>query len=416
MNRFLKTRKHMDAYKVYMSINFFFELFTTVVFSVNSLYQVNFAKLNPLQLVLVGTVLETTVFIFEVPTGVVADRKSRRLSIIIGYLMIGAGFIVEGSFPSFPFILFAQVIWGIGYTFTSGAIQAWITDEIGEENAGKAFMKGAQFGNIGHFIALPIGVSVGLVSLNLPVIFGGVAIFLLGIVLIIIMPENNYTPAPGNTDQSKNSIIDTVREIKTLTKLRPMLVYLLLIGLFYGLYGEGLDRLYTKYFMDSFNIGALSIKPVVFFGILSGIKMILNISVLEILNRKSDTSRSTVFKILISATVLLIIMFLTFGLTDSLVIAVTVFMVIGVGRDIISVFMDIWLNSLIDNPNTRATMFSVRGQVDSIGQIGGGPVLGLVAKIFSIRTALVVSAVILSPILLFYKKVISCHSQHSCNQ
>lgn len=256
--------------------------------------------------------------------------------------------------------------------------------------------------------------AVGLVSLNLPVIYGGVAIFLFGIVLIIIMPENNYTPVPRNANQSRSSLNDTVREIKTLAKLQPMLLYLLLIGLFYGLYSEGLDRLYTKYFMDYFSIGALSIKPVVFFGILSGIKMILNISVLELLNRKSDTSSNTVFKILISATITIIIMLLVFGLTDSLVIAFIVFLIIGVGRDIISVFMDIWLNSLIENPNTRATMFSVRGQVDSIGQIGGGPALGLIAKLFSIRTALIVSAVILSPILLFYKKVISSHSERSC--
>lgn len=399
----------MDAYKVYLFINFVFQLFTTVVFSVNILYQVNFAMLNPLQLVLVGTVLETTVFIFEVPTGIVADRKSRRLSIIIGFLLIGIGFVIEGSFPSFPFIISAQVIWGIGYTFTSGAIQAWIADEIGEENAGKAFLKGAQFGNIGQFIALPIGVVVGLVSLNLPVIYGGIAIFILGIVLIVIMPENNYVPVSKNTYEPWRSLLYTVKEIKSLVKLQPMLMYLLLIGLFYGLYSEGLDRLYTKYFMDSFNIGALSIKPVVFFGILSGIKMILNISVLELLNRKTDTGRNTVVKVLISSTILIIIMLLAFGLTDSLAIAFVVFLFIGVGRDIISVFMDIWLNSLIENPNTRATMFSVRGQVDSVGQIGGGPVLGLIANMFSIRTAIIVSAFILSPILFLYNRV-RCHS------
>lgn len=409
MNRFLELRKHMDAYKVYLFINFVFQLFTTVVFSVNILYQVNFAMLNPLQLVLVGTVLETTVFIFEVPTGIVADRKSRRLSIIIGFLLIGIGFVIEGSFPSFPFIISAQVIWGIGYTFTSGAIQAWIADEIGEENAGKAFLKGAQFGNIGQFIALPIGVVVGLVSLNLPVIYGGIAIFILGIVLIVIMPENNYVPVSKNTYEPWRSLLYTVKEIKSLVKLQPMLMYLLLIGLFYGLYSEGLDRLYTKYFMDSFNIGALSIKPVVFFGILSGIKMILNISVLELLNRKTDTGRNTVVKVLISSTILIIIMLLAFGLTDSLAIAFVVFLFIGVGRDIISVFMDIWLNSLIENPNTRATMFSVRGQVDSVGQIGGGPVLGLIANMFSIRTAIIVSAFILSPILFLYNRV-RCHS------
>ena len=109
------------------------------IFTASSIYQVTVAGLTPLQLVLVGTTLELSVFIFEIPTGVVADVYSRRLSIIIGMFLIGLGFLVEGTFPIFWAILLAQVLWGVGYTFTSGATEAWITDEIGEAAAGQGF-------------------------------------------------------------------------------------------------------------------------------------------------------------------------------------------------------------------------------------------------------------------------------------
>ena len=69
---------------------------------------------------LVGTLLEASVFLFEVPTGVVADVYSRRLSVIIGYALIGLGFALEGIVPRFEAVLLAQVLWGVGYTFTSG--------------------------------------------------------------------------------------------------------------------------------------------------------------------------------------------------------------------------------------------------------------------------------------------------------
>ena len=105
--------------------------FSMLVFTVNLIYQVQVAHLNPLQLVLVGTVLEGTSFLFEVPTGIVADVYSRRLSIIIGTFLLGVGLALQGVVPSFGVILLAQVIWGIGYTFTSGATEAWLTDEIG---------------------------------------------------------------------------------------------------------------------------------------------------------------------------------------------------------------------------------------------------------------------------------------------
>lgn len=67
-------------------------------------------ELDPLQMVLVGTALESSIFLFEIPTGVVADTISRRTSIIIGVFLIGSGFVVQASFQSFVFILIAQVI------------------------------------------------------------------------------------------------------------------------------------------------------------------------------------------------------------------------------------------------------------------------------------------------------------------
>ena len=116
----------------------------SMIFTASAVYQVMVVGLNPLQLVLVGSVLEVTAFLGEVPTGVVADVFSRRLSILIGYAVIGCGFLLEGSVPQFTAILLAQVLWGLGYTFTSGATEAWLVDEIGQEQAGPLFLREAQ--------------------------------------------------------------------------------------------------------------------------------------------------------------------------------------------------------------------------------------------------------------------------------
>ena len=90
----------LDATKVYLFIEVAASAFFAMMFVSMSLYEVTVAGLTPLQLVLVGTTVELSVFIFEVPTGIVADVYSRRLSIIIGYLLMGVGFLVEGSFES----------------------------------------------------------------------------------------------------------------------------------------------------------------------------------------------------------------------------------------------------------------------------------------------------------------------------
>jgi MFS transporter, DHA3 family, tetracycline resistance protein len=150
--------KKKDPYQVYIYTCFLSQLFFTFIFTVNLLYHIQVVKLDSLQLVLVGTVLEVVVFLFEIPTGLVSDIKSRKLSVIIGYFLIGIGFLLEGLFPYFVTVLLCQVAWGIGYTFTSGSHQAWIADEIGEERASLTFVRGAKAGNLGKVIAIPLSI------------------------------------------------------------------------------------------------------------------------------------------------------------------------------------------------------------------------------------------------------------------
>src|SRR5512141_2487814 len=151
----------LEAPRVFLIMEMAITVFTSMVFVTNSLYEATVAGLAPLQLVLIGTTLEISTFLFEVPTGIVADVYSRKLSIIIGYLLMGAGFLVDGFFPSLLPILLAQVIWGLGYTFTSGATQAWITDEIGEDDANRLFLRATQVGLFASLIGMGASILIG---------------------------------------------------------------------------------------------------------------------------------------------------------------------------------------------------------------------------------------------------------------
>ena len=177
LHRLLKKR---SALSVFLLFEVSQSLFYTLVFTVSNIYQVTIADLNPLQLVLMGTMLEATVFVFEVPTGVVADAYSRRLSVIIGLLLTGAGFLLEGSIARFEMLLLAQGLWGLGATFISGAATAWIADELGEERAGPAFVRGAQMGQIGWLVAIPISAGLGTIDVRIPILLGGAAFIVLG--------------------------------------------------------------------------------------------------------------------------------------------------------------------------------------------------------------------------------------------
>ncbi|HZY40398.1 MAG TPA: MFS transporter, partial [Anaerolineae bacterium] len=173
---FSRFKTKRAAYSVYLAMEFASSLFFSMIFTVSMVYQVTTVGLNPLQLVLVGTTLEVAAFVFEVPTGVVADVISRRVSIIIGMFIMGVAFVIEGSIPQFAAILLAQGLWGLGYTFTSGASEAWIADEVGEKRAGQAFLRAGQIGTIGGLLGIGLGTLIGNASINLPIVLGGLSL------------------------------------------------------------------------------------------------------------------------------------------------------------------------------------------------------------------------------------------------
>ena len=80
----------------------------------------------------------------EVPTGVFADLFGRKRSIILSWAIQGGAIVLVGAVPEFWAALAGWAIWGFGYTFSSGAYEAWITDEVGAANVGPVFARGNQ--------------------------------------------------------------------------------------------------------------------------------------------------------------------------------------------------------------------------------------------------------------------------------
>lgn len=400
--------KKKDPYQVYIYTCFVSQLFLTFIFTVNLLYQVETVQLNPLQLVLVGTVLELTVFIFEIPTGILSDLKSRKLSVIIGFFLIGIGFIVEGTFPFFIAVILSQIIWGIGYTFTSGAHQAWIADEIGEERASSAFIKGAKAGNLGKVIAIPLSIFSGYFMINLPIILGGIGLAVLSIFLVFFMKEENFKPASKVERVSVwKNIKENMSQIIYFSKVNYLTRVLFLIALFFGFYSEGFDRLWVPHFIEQSNLSNLSEGSLVI--VMGGIQFIVvlcSFAALHFIDKSPIHQHlKYIYVSLFIGSILIIMSLIGFALSTFVFSLLAFYILIQLSRTIMYPLENIWLNKIIPDSSTRATFFSVKGQIDAIGQISGGPVIGLIASNFTIKTAILVSAIILTPVLFLYNHI-----------
>lgn len=398
-------RSFLRPIVVYLVLEFGAALFFSLASTVFMLYQVLVVELTPLQLVLMGTTLETTIFLFEIPTGIVADLKSRRLSVIIGYGVISVSYLVAGTFPIVWAVAFSQVLWGLGYTFTSGATQAWVADEIGEARAGQAFLRGTQAARIGALLGIPVSVGLGRIALHWPILLSGGGLLLLAGFLALTMSEEGFAPVPPGERTTWDSMLKTLHDARQVVRRQPALLTLLAIALFYGLYSEGFDRLWTPHLLEDFPVMAQGdVEPVIVFGFIRGVMLLVSVFATEIAKRRVATDRSPpIARALMLIATLIIVSLAGFGLTHAFWIALGLYWLIGGLRSVASPLHTAWFNLRIDDPQVRATMFSVVSQTDAIGEIAGGPAVGVIGN-RSIRAALVTSALVLSPVLPLYQR------------
>ncbi|MBK8137883.1 MAG: MFS transporter [Chloroflexi bacterium] len=379
-----------------------------IAFTLWMVYQAKIAGLDALQLVAVGTALEIGVLLFEVPTGIVADVYSRRVSVMIGAVVVGAGFIIMGTMPSFWPIAFGSFIWGVGHTFFSGAGQAWLSDEIGEDKAGDAFLASAQWQQLAAAAGIVISVVIGWRDLAAPVwICGFLYLFLAG-VLLCVMPEDGYRPTPIQRRNTFSHMAQTFRAGLNTIRARPLMVTLILITLVFAAQSESYDRLWTKHLLDNFDLPVFTDLPllgaaspdqseVLWFGIIRMVSLLIGAVVLQRVRRRIDSEDpESVARGLWLVIVGLVALFLLFANAGAVWISLLCLFLIGPLRSIVGPLHLSLINRGID-PRVRATVLSMDGQTDAVGQLVGGIPLGWVGNVFGVRAAITGGALLLIP-------------------
>jgi len=401
--------RNLHAYRVYLLMSAVQALAMATMFTTGAVYYVNGVGLDPLQLVLVGTTLEATAFLFEIPTGIVADVYGRRRSIVIGHLLLGAGFALVGAVPVFAVVLMGQVVTGIGYTFLSGATEAWLADEIGDIHVGTALIRARQGERLATLAGIVLGTLLAGLRLNLPFLLGGGFWLALGLFLVWQMPETGFAPRPRAERSTWKTLRDTFRDGARMVRRSRMLMLFFGIAFFWGAASEGFDRLSDAHLLANFTFPTIGgFQPVVWFGVLAFVSTLLELGVTELIRKRLEAVTripSSTAKVLFAINAAMIVCVLAFALAGRFVPAALAMLAYGLCRSTGGPLLDAWLVQHV-RADVRATVLSMRGQTDAIGQIAGGPVIGLIGNLASIRAAIFTAGLLLSPALILYARTI----------
>ncbi len=400
-------RRRVNAYRLYLGMESIGSLLVALVYTTSIVYWVTDGHLNPLELVLIGTVIELTYFVFQLPTGVLADAYSKRFCVVLSWILCGAGFAMQGLSASFLNLALAQVVVGIGAALQDGAQSAWAADEteLGDDEMTPVYLRASQLGIAGGIIgSLASGLISG-IELNLPMLIGGLAMVAAGVGLAFVMPETKRRDrVPGTRALGRQVWADFVEQIST-TKVAiiavPGLVLLLGMTFFLGAWSESFDRLWSAYLLEDIRFPHVSgLRPALWLSILAVLVALLSLGTSEIAKRRTQRlGHTSVVTTLLGATVLIALGVAAMASAHVFVFAALAYLLVQAVRPVINPLMTGWIVGRVP-PGVRATALSARDMFDSGGQMLGGPIVGWIGLSRSIRAALYAGAAAFAPALI----------------
>lgn len=412
--------RQTDAARVFIVNRVVLSLADDIMYTLAAIYHITYFGLNPLQLVLIGTAHQVTVLLCEIPTGLISDLYSRRLSVIIGIFLIGAASLLLGlipwmantflpvAFPLFALLLLGEVIRGVGVTCISGSQEAWICDEIGEAKTSAVFMRASQLAQVAGLLGMGISIALSSWALHLPFLLGAVVHVGLGFYAISAMREQNFCPASRGELKLTGAVGNTFQGGIRAIRGKQVLMLLMTAAFFAGAASEGFDRLWEAHFINTISLPLLgNLQPVFWFGLLNLGGKVFSIAALSWARSQLDTSTDRgVSRYLLLFSVLHLVFMLVFGFAPSFLVASLAFLAITVVVDLKRPLISVWINRHVAS-RVRATVLSMHGQMDAIGQTAGGPGLGIVGTITSLRVVMAMVAGLLAPTVGVYAKALA---------
>jgi DHA3 family tetracycline resistance protein-like MFS transporter len=287
-------RPMTDAYRLYLGYQFALATGLGLAQATIIVYWVTVAHLDPLQLVLLGTVLEVAYFLLQLPTGMLADLLSRKLCVVAGVFAVALGYLLQGVSPAFAALLIAQVFIALGAALMYGAQESWIADELAQEATTHVYVRAGQLGLAGTVVGSLGSGFLALAGLRWPLLAGGALIVLLAAALVVVMPERNFQrPARGPRRRevlrgTSATLREQLESAGRSVRAVPGLVLVFGMTFFFGLWSESFDRLWGDFLLKDITFPRLlGMRPAMWFSVLACVVAVAALGTTELAGRRT---------------------------------------------------------------------------------------------------------------------------------
>ncbi len=364
----------------YQTLAGLYTLAASLIWSVNTLFLLD-AGLSISEVFIANAMYSAGMVVFEIPTGVVADTLGRRVSYLasVAILAVTTVAYLAAAQLDAGLVIFAviSVFMGLGFTFYSGALEAWLVDGLNSVGGGDrldhVFARGNQVSGSAMFVGTVVGGFLGQLDLAVP--FIGRALLLAAVFVIAgrLMTEIGFQPQ----ELHWRAVPERMRQQASVGLsfgwnhggLRLLMIAGGIRAVFFGwaFYAS------QPYFLELLERDAVWVVGLVTAGV--SLATIVGNQIVEVVSRTCGR-RST---LLIGASAVSVAASIVIGLAPTFWVAVAGLLVVAGAMGVMMPVRQSYLHQVTASDH-RATVISFDAMVSSVGGVGGQVGLGAVAE------------------------------------
>jgi MFS family permease len=366
--------------RTFYLINGCYTISASLIWGVNTLFLLD-AGLDIFGAFLANGFFTAAMVLFEVPTGVLADTKGRRVSFLLStavllastywYVAIAAA---GGGLVAF---CLASVVMGLGFTLYSGAVEAWVVDALRADGydgpLDGLFARSAIITGVAMLAGTVGGGFLGTVDLSLPYVIRCVLLAATFVISFIAMHDRGFTPRPVTIGHLVEEMRKVGRAGVTWSWREPrirLLVWASFVQMGFLMWGW---YAWQPYFLELLDSDAIWVAGAI--AAFSALAMTGGNSLVPLFSRMC-ARRST---LLIWGSAVSSVALISVGLVQSFWPALTFLLLAMVGVGVVEPVKQAYLHQIVPSEH-RATVVSFNSMFGNGGGIGGQIGLGALAR------------------------------------
>ncbi|MFC1663473.1 MFS transporter [Patescibacteria group bacterium] len=375
----------------YMVIAGLFTLSASLIWGVNTLFLLG-AGLDIFETFIANAIFTASMALFEIPTGVLADTRGRRISFLLSVItiMIGTLGYVGVYWYGGGLLWFGimSVVLGIGYTFYSGAVEAWVVDALKatkyKGDFDNIFAKGSIVSGIAMLIGTISGGLLGTLDLAWPFVARAILLAGLFIFAFFFMKDLGYKPRTLVFKEIPREMSKIAQaSIRFGWRVRPVRLLMMTSFLFSGFMFWGFYA-WQPYFLELLENPELIWVA----GIIAALVSLTTIAGNVLVNKITKRPGRRTTYLLWSAIIFTVTMILT-GVFNSFWIVVPIFLLGTTTMGVLGPIKQGYLHKIIPSEQ-RASVISFDSMIGSGGSVLGQSGLGYISRVQSIPAGFVV--------------------------